>query len=147
MPTRAVVRYLACLIEYEGYIGIEKRKPHGPNKSSTYTAKVTVEMGDREPVDLLRATFGGSSHYRRRPGWKPMHACHVTSRMAERLLTAIRPYLIIPRKRRAADACLNFLKQDFAHKGQGVRLTPKVLAAREAFYQVCKKANKRGGAS
>jgi hypothetical protein len=52
------------------------------------------------------------------------------------------PFLKIGRKQRTAMACMELVKKRTT--ASKLRVPPEILKGREALYQICKEANKRG---
>jgi len=143
VPVETDYHYAAALLDGEGHIGIYRSKPCGDAKSVGYTAVVSVEMSDREPVSFMHFLFGGHMSSRKRAeNLKEVHVWTCCSQKAARVIEKVLPYLKIGRKQRTALACLELLKaKTTANK---LRVPPEILARRETLYQICREANRRG---
>lgn len=92
-----MLAYLAGIIDGEGHIGLTDRKSEGRENGTKLT--IEVQMCDREPIDLLHETFGGSLIFRER---KAPHRGYwrwrVTHKAARECYEALLPYLRLKRK-------------------------------------------------
>jgi len=94
--------YLAGIIDGEGSISACRI-----NKASVVQFQVTVNMTDREPIDLLVYFYGGHTYeYRnpKHPNWRKQYRWQATSEHGARLLRDILPHLRI--KKRQAEVYL-----------------------------------------
>lgn len=131
--------YLAGLLDGEGFIGMFHNRP------GYYVVAMKCHMCDREGLDLLKQTFGGSisvgsnSHH---PGLRPSWQWQLYGR--KQVMSTVKiliPYLII--KKRLAQAVLEYCEQY-----RNLRKYPmEELRRREDFYQQIKKLIHRGPAT
>lgn len=135
--------YLAGLIDGEGCIRINKAKqPVGPNHS--YEARLQIDMCDKSALEKMRSLFGGAMRQRslpKNPKHRPAFTYWATGDSLREILNAVEPYLLIKHHlATAALRCLTLTKQNH----QGKKLTPPMIAEREALYLFCRKINQRG---
>lgn len=134
--------YLAGIIDGEGCIRVNKCKQRvGPNYS--YEASLQVTMCDLAVIKKLQFLFGGSIRWRKPSSVKARPAFHwwVTGDRLRSLLNAAEPYLIL--KQPQALAALKVLNStEVNHQGQ--RLTPEIIADRDACVAICTEFNRRG---
>lgn len=142
-PKPGDYEYAAALMDGEGTIGISRSRPSGSERCTQYLVRLSVEMGDREPVLFMKNLFGGHLFSRfRKEHTREMHSWVCSSQMAKPVLEKLLPFLKIGRKQRAAMACLEALKTKTIARKLGV--PPEILARRETLYQICREANWRG---
>jgi hypothetical protein len=146
VPVETDYHYAAALLDGEGHIGIYRSRPSGDAKTTGYTAVVSVEMADYEPVLFMRNLFGGHMSSRKRASnLKEVHVWTCCSRKAAHVIEKVLPYLKIGRKQRTSLACLELLKTSASTRSpKKLRTPPHVLARRETLYQICKECNRRG---
>lgn len=94
------LRYVAGILDGEGYIGIHAVKPDATHKSLRHVVKVQVGNTHPRLIWLLKAKFGGGVHRRSylhtsHPSWKPLWSWSVGGAKAERILKALRPHLVL----------------------------------------------------
>jgi hypothetical protein len=102
--------YMAGIIDGEGCIYVNKRKPTGRRVTPGYGVKVCISITDRGLVDWMAAHAGLQSiHHVANPGpnRKPKWYCAWNNSMAELLLNQVREFLVI--KTRQADLGLELL--------------------------------------
>lgn len=99
MTPDVVLAYLAGIVDGEGYIGVKRVAPARDRVTPSFHARIAVKMADREAVDLLLATFGGTlrDEPATAPGGRPMVGWQVFDVGAERVLRALLPYLRVKR--------------------------------------------------
>lgn len=149
--------YLAGIIDGEGYIGIKRMQRR-------YHARVQVGMVERQAIDLLRDTFGGSLTLEALRGrGRDIWRWHLSGLQAEACLIALQPFLRV--KRLQAEAVLalrRFQRNERSHRTKivGERVFPNAygtartvpnlahsdeyVAQLDAMYLRCRALNRRG---
>lgn len=128
-PQRA---YFAGLIDGEGYITAVWRAKCGAGRQNhtTFYIQIAVTMVERAPLDALSAAFGGKVYALKAENerWRPAFRYQVTGAIAETVIEAIRPYLLI--KGRQADKCMELRSVRL----EGGRSTPERRAEKEVEF-------------
>lgn len=159
MTDKQIVAYIAGIIDGEAYIGIKKSTWGMRNRSDvtcpTYSERVQIRMKCRPILELIHSRFGGSLSdeprvYESVSGYKtsaPLSIYRASDRVAASIIKAVRPFLI--EKARQADAILSLRKNKESRasmrRGSPARrkLSPAVLAEREALYLAVRAVHKR----
>lgn len=133
--------YLAGLIDGEGTITIGTVVSRSSGLLS-HMLTLGINGTEQKLMHWLSSNVGGAVHSRSRggqPHWKPLHYWKVNAVNAAAVLTAVRPLLVI--KGEQADVALRLRALG---GGRGQRLTPELVAAREACRQELAHLNRRG---
>lgn len=109
MANTTDIAYCAGLIDGEGCIRIKKIPPKpGRRVSPGYDSRIHIRMVDEGAIGFLSKTLGGT-YYKEikaaeNPNRRPMYCYAAGGRVAERILLAVLPYLIV--KKEAAENAL-----------------------------------------
>jgi hypothetical protein len=141
-PVTSKLAYLAGLFDGEGSVSIVR------NRSTThdrYQLCVSMHMSDREPLNALVASFGGSvvPATVSKPGRSDTWQWSLWSQKAVPFLTAIQPHLLIERRRVRVALALEFQAQKRAPRGSRTLLPEYRERQRDYFEQMCE-LNQRG---
>ena len=97
--------YLAGIIDGEGCLDIRKMK----NDRRYYSARLRVGMVDKEFIEWLRNSFGGSIYCRKQNGNnRTSYTWQVDAKMTMKILEKIYPYLRL--KKKQAEIVMKFWK-------------------------------------
>jgi len=121
--------YIAGLVDGEGCITISKR----PYKGG-YQLVFRVAMYDKEPLDFIADTFGGSVNYPNRKDGKPIWCYTATGDLALEIMKTLQPYLLVKDKEAQVAITFQELKSDF-RGGKHSHPTPEEIAFRESCYK------------
>ena len=143
--------YLAGFMDGEGSLSLARRRR--PGQSTEYSVRVVVYNSNREVLEEIKRTFGGtlSAVGTRDPKWRPAFALIWTNAAAVGLLTQVAPWLRI--KSRHAAALIRFaehIRQCERRRDSGGRLlsmSDEDVRIREAFHSQLKQLNRRGASS
>jgi hypothetical protein len=148
--TESECAYLAGYIDADGTIRLGKRK--GSRNGKTYYVLCVMVTGtNREPLDWMKAKWGGSvgSHGKVGPrtgaviARKPCYAWQVSARKAGAVLAVVAPFLIV--KKRQCATGLQFFAYAKAHRTYtGKPLPPDYLETVETFQRQMRLWNTRG---
>lgn len=137
--------YLAGLIDGEGYIGILKNK-HGEKSvwSSTreyfFTPVLKVAMTDRELIEWLYKSFGGTFETRKAKGnAKESYCWSMRKSQVQDFLKLLYPFLQV--KKRDADIIFRFMK---TNNGAGHPISEENHLIRIKLYEEIRKLHSRG---
>lgn len=140
----AVVAYTAGLFDGEGTVGIRSnRKPGGPKRYHSLVVSIT----STEPAltEWLQTYFGGAVRPNHRENaernYKDAWKWTLHSRHAAAFLEAVLPHLIAKRPQALVGLKLREIQDERLHSE---RLTPEVIAQREALKQEMHRLNRRG---
>lgn len=102
--------YAAGIIDGEGCIHVNKRKPNTINrqKNMLYIPKLTVRMTHEPTVKFLQTLFGGSVYCQYPPNNKPIWTWDIQGKHVENALIALSPFMIT--KKEEALTMLTFYK-------------------------------------
>lgn len=153
MAELKVIAYSAGLFDGEGCIGITRyRYPDGHNPLRFgYRLRCRVALTKREPIDFLKAHWGGTiyiDHRRRRnPNHNPAFNWQIESRRAIQFLEAISSYSLLKREhielaKRMRDELERFIPGQTIRRGH-VRSNESWLRLAE-FYKQMAMLNNRG---
>ena len=140
------VGYLAGIVDGEGCIYVNKRKPHGRRKTTGYSVKVCVSITSYDLVEWFidNAKLSSIFHKKDPPGnRKPSWLCTWNASKAEWLLESILPHLVI-KKRQAALGLelLRHLRQTPVNRGECI--CDEHLEYRESIKKKISTLNRRG---
>ena len=141
----ATLGYLAGLIDGEGTIGIKTQFARGSSKNPSHSIVVSVVNTDARLMLWLGEVVGGRVYGPRADkrntarGHKPRWDWTIFGGNAERLLIAIRPYLVI--KGEQADLAIGMRRLG---RTQGRELGRDLVARREQLKQQMHVLNQRG---
>ena len=149
-------RYLAGLMDGEGYLGI---LPADRENRQYFKPAIKIGMTSPEVIKEIHLLFGGQlyirrygenskyNHYKNLLTWQA-----VTYNLVDKVLNYIHPYLIV--KKPQADVLREFLntKEDGCYKigkgngvmGNGIFLKPEIFIKRQRLYSLMRKLNQRG---
>lgn len=133
--------YLAGIIDGEGSIGIEKLSPYKSRKKTYYAARLCIINTDIALIHWLKENFTGGSWNERKvlPHQKRCYRWHIFGTNLERLLIAVRPYLII--KTKQADCVIQFRK---TVSKTNRSISEETSAEQFGWYDACRIFNKTG---
>jgi hypothetical protein len=135
-PEVQKLAWAAGFLDGEGCIHIAKCKRAG-NLSQTYRLGVSVTQNDREALVYFQEAVGISAPiYATKRAANHRRQCYTlnyTGHAAKALLSKIKKYL--KRKKKEAEVALEFWVNGFIGKpGNGRKLNPELIAAREHYY-------------
>jgi len=150
MKTRITRRYLAGLMDGEGYISI---KPPYILGRTHYKPTIKMALTDKTAYILfeIKELLGGHIYKRtfQNKNFNDAYCWEVsTFETTKKVLDYIRPYLIL--KREQAEIVNEFLKTKsitMNTDGTFTAINPQVLAKRQRLYNLVKALNKRGRAT
>jgi len=100
--------YVAGILDGEGQITMQIRTRREGGRRAEWQTEIIVAVSGtvRAPLDALAERFGGSVYltHHGHPRHRDAYRYQVTGRIAEAVLRAARPYLLV--KHRQADLCL-----------------------------------------
>ncbi len=129
-----VLSYLGCLIDTEGCITIASRG------RGSYQLVLRIGMYDKEPLELMVNTFGGSVGSANRKDKKPCWCYTATDDKALVIILELISYLLV--KKAEAEIAITFQYFISKYKG-GRRAVPKEeIDFREVCYQKMQEAIK-----
>ena len=148
MKTRITRRYLAGIIDGEGYISI---RPDFCHSRSHYKPMIKIALTDKtayllfEIKELLgghihKRTFSASQNFNDAYCWEVQ-----TFDAVKKVLDYVRPYLIL--KKKQADIVNELIKtksDTISANGTFTKIHPQILAKRQRLYNLVKELNKRG---
>ena len=147
MKTRITRRYLAGIIDGEGYISI---RPDFCHSRSHYKPVIKMALVDKTAYILfeIKDLLGG--HIYKRTSTHQNHNDSYcwevqTFDAVEKVLDYVRPYLIL--KKKQADIVNELIKtksDTISANGTFTKINPQVLAKRQRLYNLVKELNKRG---
>lgn len=158
LPDASVLSYCAGVIDSDGCIGVRRltyaMRVVGDSGQPTYSERVAVKQVERQAIDLLRETFGGSFGVDK-PSAKrgrPLYRWEVKDRKAAACLEALLPFLRIKHEQAKNCLLLRAVKEQSkvarvangrGHAGASVR--PAHLGdAMQAHYETAKRLNSVG---
>ena len=147
MNLKITRRYLAGLIDGEGYISI---RPDKYWSRSHYKPVIKMALCEKSAylIYAIKEKLGGHVHIRRFNNGRFNNAyCWEvqTFDAVEKVLSYIRPYLIL--KKEQADIVNELIKtksKTISVDGTFTKISPQVLAKRQRLYNLVKALNKRG---
>jgi len=152
MRSRITRRYLAGLIDGEGYIGIKpNRRPENRNRQH-FSPVIKMALVEKSGYLLfeIRAKLGG--HIYKRTSTNERHNSSYywdvhTFNTAKKVLDYVYPYLIL--KKEQAKLALELIKTKVntdvrLQNGQIQSLDHRILEKRQRLYSLVKKLNRRG---
>ena len=149
LSTEAQKAYMAGIIDGEGCIYVNRRKPTGRRVTPGYGVKVCVSITSRSIVDWFEAHAGLTSTFfvksKRNENRQAKFSCTWNNSNAERLLKAIRPYMII--KAEQADLAIPLLihlRTSKVRGGLGKVVSEDEIAYRESIKAKIAFLNRRG---
>ena len=142
MKDKITRRYLAGLLDGEGYFGIIKdRYEDGHIK---FTPAIKMSLTTPEVLSEIVQKLGGHVHVRYWPNenWKPAYCWESkTYVQVSKVLDYVHEYLII--KKPQADILRRFLNTKTPNAGS-TKMLPGTLETRALLYTLLRKLNKRG---
>lgn len=145
-------RYLAGLMDGEGYIGI---LPADKENRQYFKPAIKIGMTSPEVIKGIHLLFGGQLYLSDRGNSKHKSLLTwqaVTYNLVDKVLNYIHPYLIV--KKPQADVLREFLntKENSCYKigkgngviGNGTFLKPEIFIKRQRLYSLMRKLNQRG---
>lgn len=123
--------YIAGLVDGEGCITI------GQRCRGNYQLVFRVAMYDKEPLELIEETFGGSVDSSNRKDGKPQWCYTATGGKAADIITQLFPNLIV--KKAEAAIAIAFQTGMTSYKGGHRVVPPEEITFREACYQQMQK--------
>jgi hypothetical protein len=133
-PTEAELAYAAGLIDGEGCIGVYKNSHNG-----NFQLRITVEMVEREGLDLLAKIFGGRWYSKNKAApRRPTHVWMTFNSEAERAIRMLIDHLRV--KAPQANAVLKADWHSFAKR----KMCPEQQLVRESVASEVKQYNMRG---
>ena len=114
--------YIAGIIDGEGCITISKRGQ----------PLLRLSMYDREPMDIIAHTFGGSVNRMKRSDGKPVWQLTYTSQSAVDVAYTIGPWLLV--KKAEADLLVEYYKDFTSYKGGDHAKIPQEEWDKRTYY-------------
>ena len=147
MKTRITRRYLAGILDGEGYISI---KPEYAIGRTHYKPVIKMALTDKTAYILfeIKDLLGGHIHKRTFTNQKHNDAyCWEvqTFDAVKKVLDYVRPYLIL--KRKQADIVNELIKtksDTISADGTFTKINPQVLAKRQRLYNLVRELNRQG---
>lgn len=136
MENEMVYAYLAGLVDGEGYIGATLT-----NYRNSITPVIRVNMCDKEGLELLQETFGGTGIKPGKinnPKWRDQFVWNVSGKGVIPILQTLKPHLRIKEKQ-----AKEILKSSW-ERGPTRSLDPKEKELRIIIYENLREFNKRG---
>jgi len=135
--TENLKSYFAGLFDGEGFITIEKRrgKQYEHRADNTLYARASMEIVNKEPLELAREIWGGVlyEHKRKEKNRKTLYTWILSCRVADRFLRDIYPYMQI--KDKQAELIFKLHDRIDALRKEGIRrLNEKEVAERKKLY-------------
>lgn len=142
--------YVAGLLDGEGQISIihrSRRGERGKRGEMQSYIFVALTMTDKRPLQAISKRFGSAVYEikSKDPRWKDAYRWQVAGPIAEEILRAARPYLLL--KARHADLCLEFRKDRMMGgraSPERARYNAQVMAHRLKLREEIRFLNKRG---
>ena len=137
MVTENLKSYFAGLFDGEGYITIERRrgKKYENRKDNSLYARASIEIINREPLELAREIWGGVlyEHKRKEKNQRMLYTWILSCRMAGRFLKDIYPYMKI--KHKQAELIFKLHDRIDALRKENIRrLNAEEVAERKKLY-------------
>ena len=143
MTKKEIIAFIAGLFEGEGSISIANLVNKSWNKRTDYNLKVRISNTDKQLLGWIVANYGGKIYRSSIVNNKTVWAWAVHSRIAEKFLKDVMPYLICKKER--AVLALEFRKtKDNGHK-RWYRIPENISRLREEIYLEMKTLNAKGG--
>jgi hypothetical protein len=147
MKTRITRRYLAGLIDGEGYISI---KPINRWNRQIFAPTIKMALTDKSAYILfeIKGLLGGHIYKRtyQNKNFNDAYCWEVgTFNTTKKVLDYIRPYLIL--KKEQANLVNELLKTKsttISANGTFTKINPQILTKRQRLYNLVKELNKRG---
>lgn len=139
--------YLAGIVDGEAYIGIKKTRRKDA-RSPIYHERIQVRMVDKQSIELLAKTFGGTCYFDRGQAGnrRALYCYQASDAKACRILRALLPYLRVKKKSALNVLRLRKSKEDPRARRRGSpaqrTMHKGVLAFRERLYLRAKAINK-----
>ena len=146
MKERITRRYLAGLLDGEGYFGIMKPKYEAGRRH--YVPAIKLVLTTPDVIKEIALKLGGHIHIREfdNPRWNTGYCWESkTFKQVDKVLSYVHEYLII--KKPQADLLREFLKTQFKSEIQNNGSTPlpkEILEKRDYLYSLMSKLNYRG---
>ena len=145
----ALTAYMAGILDGEGCVYINRRKPSGRRVTPGYGVKVCVSTTDRALVAWMQRWAGlRSVHHVPFPGpnRRPKWLCTWNNSYASHLLKTVRPFLVIKTKQAdlAIGLCAHLLGSQRRAGGAGRPVVQAEVAYRESVKQAVALLNQRG---
>jgi hypothetical protein len=132
--------YSAGLFDGEGSVGVYRKKR---GKYIRHDLHVGIKMTDINPLQYLRAYFGGSISFPRVSGnRKKQYAWQLTATKAVNFLEKIYPYLKV--KQPGAVLAIQFYRNLVSSSNKLKKLSQEMIKARDIIANEFKILNKRG---
>lgn len=141
MKDRITRRYLAGLLDGEGYIGIMNDN----HSNRWFVPTIKISMTSPEAIKEVHLLLGGHIHIRTRHNWihKNSYCWGVrTFKTVDKVLDYVHKYLIV--KKPQADVLREFLNTKQNSRINNQHLRQEVLEKRQRLYYLMKKLNHRG---
>lgn len=140
-----IAAYMSGILDGEGCIYVNRRKPSGRRLTPGYGVKVVVNITSKAIVDWFRENVELTSIHGHQPEGNRQYKylCTWNNSAAERLLLACRPYMVI--KAAQADLGLALLKDLRENRGGvGQAVSDELVAWREEIKARISALNRRG---
>jgi hypothetical protein len=143
LSRREQMIWLAGAIDWEGHICIERANPSGKYKRVRYWPIVSVSNTNRSALEKVKAIFDAPIYVTRKQDERRKEQWHwqASSREALKVITAVRPFLII--KGPQADAVIEYMA-GVSSENRGIRLTDEEMSRRDSFYWKLRAMNAKG---
>lgn len=135
--------YAAGIIDGEGCIGIYGNKDKRIPLGKYYRLTVQVGMSDKEPVEFLYRTFGGSLSEAngRKPTYRTRYHWCLAARQARKFLELVKPYL--KSKQNQAELAITFQGARRKRGGTPYATTREELICAQEFVDELKSMKRR----
>lgn len=127
-----IIAYIAGIVDGEGSIVIERTKNH-------YKARLHISSSSREIVDFCQSSFDCGHVYKyndHQPNHRLAYQWVVNSKMAQRVLLELLPYLILKKRQAIIGIALESRK-----KGRFFPVSPEELIIRDRMRNTVMKLN------
>lgn len=156
--SKLTAAYIAGFVDGEGYIGITKdNSRRNYRRTDFYKAVVKVANTNKEIIQWLKDSFGGTLYYRKRDNdnWKNALCWTLEGKNLIPFIDKIYPYLRVKKKQAEIvkkfrktfkKGSYSYIKRDARNGGTFVSTTlnKDVVQHREALYKQIRELNKKG---
>ena len=143
LSTREQMIWLACAIDGEGHICIERANPSGKYRRPRYWPIVSVSNTNLDFLQKVRGIFDAPIYRTKKEDATRKAQWHwqASSRRALLIIEQVRPFLTI--KGPQADAIIEYMA-GITKENTGKRITDEETARREMYYLRLRAMNKKG---
>jgi hypothetical protein len=139
------IGYLAGIIDGEGCVYVNKRKPHGRRKTFGYGVKVVVSITSYSLVEWFVTNARLTSIHHRLPegNRKPQWMCTWNNSNAEWILNTVLPHLVI-KKEQAKIGLELLVHMRTTPVVRGQCISPEIISYRDSMKDKISLLNRRG---